>query len=151
MKRPNTIHKSVAKSIVLLFLLAIVSILFSFQANASDSPKSSVTALREGFSHPSRQAGVRCWWWWLNSNITKEAITRDLEQMKAKGFSGAMIFDAGGANQRGNSQVPDGPTFASPQWRQLYKHALNEGKRLGLELGRAERYAGLRSQAVDLV
>jgi hypothetical protein len=135
MKKPNTIHKSVAKSIVLLFLLAIVSILFSFQANASESPKSSIIALREGFSQPPRNAGVRCWWWWLNSNVTKEAIMRDLEQMKAKGFSGAMIFDAGGANQRGNAQVPDGPTFASPQWRQLYKHALNEGKRLGLELG----------------
>jgi len=135
MKRPNTIHKSIAQSIVLLFLLAIASILISCKTNALDSPKSSVTALREGFSQPPRYAGVRCWWWWLNSNVTKEAITHDLEQMKAKGFSGAMIFDAGGANQRGNSQVPDGPTFASPQWRQLYKYALNEGKRLGLELG----------------
>ena len=91
--------------------------------------------MRQGFLQPPRHAGVRCWWWWLNSNVTKEAITRDLEEMKAKGFSGAMIFDAGGANQRGNAQVPDGPRFASPRWRQLYKHALNEGKRLGLELG----------------
>jgi hypothetical protein len=135
MKRPNTIPGCVAKSIVLLFLLAIPSTLFSCRANTLDSPKSSVTTLREDFSHPPRQAGVRCWWWWLNSNVTKEAITRDLEQMKAKDFSGAMIFDAGGANQGGNAQVPDGPTFASAQWRQLYKHALNEAKRLGLELG----------------
>lgn len=32
----------------------------------------------------------------LNGNVTKEAITRDLEEMKAKGFSGALIFDADG-------------------------------------------------------
>ncbi|MBZ0258572.1 discoidin domain-containing protein, partial [bacterium] len=89
----------------------------------------------DGFKNPPREYGVRCWWWWLNSNVTKEAITRDLEAMKSKGFSGAMIFDAGGAEQQGNSRVPDGPTYASPEWRELYKHALAEGKRLGLKLG----------------
>ncbi|MBN1795949.1 MAG: discoidin domain-containing protein [Sedimentisphaerales bacterium] len=92
-------------------------------------------ALEKGFTNPPRQYGVRCWWWWLNSNVTKEAITRDLEEMKAKGFSGAMLFDAGGANQWGNNQVPAGPTFASDKWRQLYKHALKEAERLGLVLG----------------
>ncbi|HRU15514.1 MAG TPA: glycosyl hydrolase [Anaerohalosphaeraceae bacterium] len=87
------------------------------------------------FLNPPSWAGVRCWWWWLNSNVTKEAITRDLEEMKAKGFSGAMIFDAGGADQRGNAPVPAGPLFASPAWVELYKHALQEADRLGLEIG----------------
>jgi len=135
MKRLNAIQRSVAKSISLLLLLAVTFTLLSCRAGRLQADESNTAALRNGFSQPPRHAGVRCWWWWLNSNVTKEAITRDLEQMKAKGFSGAMIFDAGGANQRGNAQVPDGPRFASPQWRQLYKHALNEGKRLGLELG----------------
>jgi len=135
MKRPNNVLHNVAKSIVLLFLPVMLFMFLSCRTNTLHPNKSSMTALRKGFLEPPRQAGVRCWWWWLNSNVTKEAITRDLEQMKAKGFSGAMIFDAGGADQRGNSQVPAGPTFASPQWRQLYNHALQEGKRLGLELG----------------
>jgi hypothetical protein len=135
MKNLNTIERSLTKSIPLLFILAFVFMLLSCQASGQQSPKSSIVTLREGFSNPPRHAGVRCWWWWLNSNVTKEAITRDLEEMKAKGFSGAMIFDAGGANQRGNAQVSAGPTFASPEWRQLYKHALSEGERLGLELG----------------
>lgn len=87
------------------------------------------------FQNPPAWAGVRCWWWWLNSNVTAEAITRDLEEMKAKGFSGAMIFDAGGADQRGNAPVPAGPLFASPEWVKLYRHALQEAQRLGLELG----------------
>jgi hypothetical protein len=54
--------------------------------------------------------------------------------MKAKGFGGALICDAGGAEQRANSQVPHGPTFFSPAWRELYKHALREADRLGLEM-----------------
>ena len=91
--------------------------------------------LEDGFKNPPKEDGVRCWWWWLNGNVTKEAITRDLEAMKSKHFSGAMIFDAGGAEQRGNSQVPAGPLYGSPAWRELFLHALNEAKRLGLELG----------------
>ncbi|ARK11122.1 glycosyl hydrolase [Fibrella sp. ES10-3-2-2] len=86
------------------------------------------------FAAPPANYGIRCWWWWLNGNVTKEVITRDLEAMKAKGFSGACIFDAGGAEQRGNAQVPEGPLFGSPAWRELYLHAVREANRLGLVL-----------------
>ncbi len=98
--------------------------------NAADDNRS----LEEGFVNPPQSAGIRCFWWWLNGNVTKNAITRDLEEMKAKGFSGALIVDAGGANQRGNKQVPAGPTFATPQWRKLFKHAVQQADKLGLEL-----------------
>jgi hypothetical protein len=70
----------------------------------------------------------------LNGNVTKEAITRDLEEMKAKGFSGACLFDAGGQNQQGNGDVPEGPMFGSPAWRELFVHAVHEADRLGLVL-----------------
>jgi (4-O-methyl)-D-glucuronate---lignin esterase len=94
-----------------------------------------VVDIEAGWHDPPAMSRVRCWWWWLNGNVTKEAITRDLEQMKAKGFGGANIIDAGGADQRGNRQVPHGPDFASPAWRELFLHALKEADRLGFELG----------------
>src|SRR6266545_7577286 len=90
--------------------------------------------LEQQFKSPDRKYGIRCWWWWLNGNVTKEAITRDLEEMKAKGFGGALICDAGGAEQDGNDRVPHGPTFFTPEWRELYKHSLREAARLGLEM-----------------
>ena len=91
--------------------------------------------LEQRWRHPPRESGVRCWWWWLNGNVTKAAITKDLEAMHDKGFSGAMIFDADGSGQKGNRRVPEGPMFGSDEWTDLYLHALNEGKRLGLKLG----------------
>ncbi|MFM1942130.1 MAG: hypothetical protein RI897_1112 [Verrucomicrobiota bacterium] len=91
-------------------------------------------ALDAGFDSPPPQARLRAYWWWLNGNVTREAITRDLEAMAAQGFGGALICDAGGAEQRGNDQVPHGPDFGSPEWRSLYRHALSEAQRLGLEL-----------------
>lgn len=94
-----------------------------------------VVDLEAGWREPPASARTRCWWWWLNGNVTKEAITRDLEEMKAKGLGGANIIDAGGAEQRGHRQVPHGPDYASAEWRELFVHALAEADRLGLELG----------------
>jgi alpha-L-rhamnosidase len=94
--------------------------------------KKQVVLSEKIFQNPPPQYGIRCWWWWLNGNVTKEAITRDLSEMKAKGFSGACIFDAGGHNQRGNGDIPAGPLWGSPAWRELYLHAINEAEKLGL-------------------
>ena len=59
--------------------------------------------LKSNFQQPDKAYGVNCWWWWLNGNVTKDAITKDLEAMKSRNFQGAMIFDAGGHNKRGCS------------------------------------------------
>src|SRR5262252_2932177 len=90
--------------------------------------------LAAGFRNPPAEARIRCYWWWLNGNTKKEAITRDLEAMSAKGYGGALLVDAGGAEQRGNQQVPAGPMFGSSAWRELFRHALAEAARLDLEL-----------------
>ncbi|HSY17808.1 MAG TPA: glycosyl hydrolase [Candidatus Acidoferrales bacterium] len=90
--------------------------------------------LESGWENPPNAARLRAYWWWLNGNVTKASITRDLEQMKAKGFAGAVLVDADGASQGGNAKVPHGPTFFTPEWRELYKHALREADRLGLEI-----------------
>ena len=91
-------------------------------------------SLEAGWANPPLAARTRCFWWWLNGNVTKEAITRDLEEMKAKGMGGGLIFDADGSGQRGNQRVPAGPMFGSEEWRKLFVHAVNEADRLGLEL-----------------
>ncbi|SPE27405.1 Glycoside hydrolase family 2 sugar binding protein [Candidatus Sulfopaludibacter sp. SbA3] len=90
--------------------------------------------LLAGFTNPPPEARMRCYWWWLNGHTTEAAITRDLEQMKAKGYGGALLVDADGSSQVGNQAVPAGPMFATPEWRVLYRHALKEADRLGLEI-----------------
>jgi len=114
----------IKKCIVTLFLVLSAIILFSGCTTGDD----------ESFRNPSPESGVNCWWWWLNGNVDAEAITSDLEAMKEKGFQGAVIFDAGGHNQRGNRDVPAGPRFGSPEWTDLFVFALDEAERLGLEM-----------------
>ncbi|MBM4156076.1 MAG: glycoside hydrolase family 2 [Lentisphaerae bacterium] len=90
--------------------------------------------LETDFRTPPRDARARCWWWWLNSNVDREVISRDLAEMKRQGMGGAAIFDAGGATQDGHRPVPGGPVFAGPEWKALFRHALDEAARHGLEL-----------------
>ena len=97
------------------------------------------SALETGWQNPPNEARLRAYWWRLNGNVTKVSITHDLEEMKAKGFGGAVIIDANGSSQEGNAEVAHGPTFFSPAWRDLFKHTLREADRLGLEMSRNDQ------------
>jgi hypothetical protein len=117
-----------------IFLALAILLAAIAPAGAADTAEPTVDTLARGFDHPPRSARLMAYWWWLNGNVTRESITRDLEEMKAKGFGGAILCDAGGATQDGNAGVPAGPCFGSPDWIQLYRHTLREATRLKLDI-----------------
>lgn len=90
--------------------------------------------LKEEFQNTPPESRLRCWWWWLNSNTTMETITRDLEEMKAKGYGGATIYDGGVGIDRYAKNTPSGPRFLSKHWLELYRFAVKESDRIGIEL-----------------
>lgn len=84
--------------------------------------------LEAGFQSPPDSAKPQTWWHWMNGNVTKEGITADLEAMKQIGLGGAEIFNP-------DCGIPAGPVkFNSPEWHEMFKHAVHEANRLGLEL-----------------
>ena len=121
------------------FLIAFFSLMFSCSPPAEEISEElqaiNYAWLKNNFQSPPKESGVNCWWWWLNGNVSKEAITKDLEAMRSRNFQGAMIFDAGGHNHRGNKDIPAGPLFGSDEWNKLFIFALDEAERLGLEMG----------------
>ncbi|GAA4799285.1 hypothetical protein GCM10023231_30090 [Olivibacter ginsenosidimutans] len=117
--------------VLLLFLFVLCLGARDQQIMTNEQPLLS----EDRFRRPTAQDGISCFWWWLNGNVTKASITHDLEDMHEKGFNGALIFDAGGQDQGGNDQVPQGPLFGSAEWRALFEHAVKEAHRLGLKLG----------------
>ncbi len=94
----------------------------------------SVSAMTKGFKTLPSESRMRCYWWWLNGMATTESITRDLEEMKAKGYGGASIVDAGSSSYNVARKTAAGPVFMSPAWMELYQHAVKEAGRLGIEL-----------------
>lgn len=84
--------------------------------------------LEAGFRNPPDWARPWVYWFWLNGNITREGITRDLEAMRRVGIGGVLIMEV-------DQGVPAGSVaFASSQWRELFKHVVSEAHRLGLQV-----------------
>ena len=88
--------------------------------------------LRHSFNAPPNQANPRVYWWWLYNRINKEGITRDLQEFKEKGISGVNLICTGGY---AGDKALEGIKWLSPEWRELFRHAVSEAKRLDIELG----------------
>ena len=139
------------KHITIRIVATVVLILLAMGA-AGANKASRPDPLADGFRTPPDSAKPWCYWWWLDSNATKEGITRDLEEMKRQGIAGALIFDAGKGTNPSNDDYkprirggndfdpvkgigsPIGPLFMGPEWRELFKHAVKEANRLGIDL-----------------
>ncbi len=87
--------------------------------------------LERDFLVPPDSAKPWAYWWWLDGASSKEGITKDLEEMKAQGISGVLLFDAGS----GGPPAPKGNPFMSDPWRENFRHAVREAARLGIEMG----------------
>jgi hypothetical protein len=114
--------------------MVVLTVAFLAMILNGEIPARAQSPLDDAWNNPPLESRLRAYWWWLNGNVTKESITRDLEGMKAKGFAGAVLIDADGSSQEGNVETPHGPDFFSPAWRELYKYTLREANRLGLEI-----------------
>ena len=123
-------HKTLLLGIALLAALVTTA----QQKTIFTSTNIAYQDLKSGFADPPSEARLRCYWWWLNSMVTKESITRDLEEMKDKGYGGASIFDAGSSSYQSAAKTAAGPVFMSPEWMELYKHTVKEADRIGIEL-----------------
>jgi len=86
------------------------------------------TSLEQGFRTPPNSAKAYTWWHWINGNISKPGITKDLEAMKRFGLGGAQIFNV-------DVSIPAGDApFMGAKWKNCLAWAFSEAKRLGLEL-----------------
>jgi len=85
-------------------------------------------SLEEGFAKPPAAAMPGVWWRWIDGNVTREGISRDLSEMARKGIRSVDIFDVGGG-------LPAGPAgMMGPQWRELFQHTLAEATKFGIEV-----------------
>lgn len=88
----------------------------------------------EAFLNPPLQARPSALWTWLNGYVELPQITRELEEMKAKGMRGAIIWDLGSIADP-EKIIPKGPAFLGKESLAAIHHAMDEAQRLGLELG----------------
>ncbi|SLK02966.1 glycosyl hydrolase [Novosphingobium mathurense] len=88
-------------------------------------------SLEEAFNDPPNSARPRVWWHWMNGNITKDGIRKDLEWMKRVGIGGLQNFDA---NLQTPQIVDHRLVYMTPEWKDAFRFAAHEADRLDLEL-----------------
>ena len=89
-------------------------------------------SLESDFTQPPEATKPRCYWYWMDGQITKEGITRDMEAMKrvgiGEGYIGVISGQAGTPASGGSNALTD-------EWWGFIEHAMREGTRLGVDVG----------------
>ncbi|MDG2003609.1 MAG: glycosyl hydrolase [Novosphingobium sp.] len=87
--------------------------------------------LEEQFQDPPNSARPRVWWHWMNGNISKDGIAKDLAWMKRVGIGGLQNFDV---NLMTPQVVEKRLVYMTPEWKDAFRFTAEETERLGLEL-----------------
>ena len=89
----------------------------------ADTPapvSASAQTLDDQFRDPPASARPRVWWHWMNGNISKDGIAKDLAWMKAMGIGGLQNFDANLATP----QIVDKRiVYMTPEWKDAFRFA----------------------------
>ena len=86
--------------------------------------------LLENFQNPPQEARPRVWWHWMNGNITKDGIYKDIMWMNRAGIGGFHAFDAGLATPQ---VVDERLIYMTPEWKDAFKYAITLADSLGME------------------
>ena len=85
-----------------------------------NDPPLSTDPLLQAFRSPPPSAKARVWWHWMNGNVSKEGIRRDLEWMHRVGIGGLNAIDASLVTP----QVVDKRLiYMTPEWQDAFRYA----------------------------
>jgi len=85
------------------------------------------TLSKEAFKNPTNTSKPLTWWHWINGNVTKDGIKKDLVDMKRIGIGGVQLFDT-------HMYLPKGPVrYGSETWFNNVQYAIQICDSLGLE------------------
>jgi len=113
------------KKILSLFGQLLLTLISFSQANNSND------VLYKDFVTPPNSARPRVWWHWMNGNITKDGIRKDLEWMHRAGIGGFQNFDA----SLGTPQIVEKRlTYMTPGWIDAFKFTTKLADSLKLEM-----------------
>lgn len=107
--------------------IAVTAVDLTVLASGKEAGLSINDPLAQIFKDPPTAARPRCYWYWMNGNITREGISADLEQLSQIGIGGVNYFDIG--------LLPAGSVVnRSREWYELVEFAVNEAAKRNIKL-----------------
>lgn len=76
------------KAVVLFFALFLLTSCGQQESKLSDERYETIVS---GFKTPTEANHLWCYWYWINDDISKDGITKDLTAMKEAGIGTALI------------------------------------------------------------
>jgi hypothetical protein len=116
MKRINTI----------VALLTVGLLTYGLLCCTSLNNDRELTLLEEGFKNPPSSARAGVYWYFMDGNFSKEAVTKDLEAMEQAGIGHVLFLEVSVSIPRGKVD------FLSEEWQELFAFAVHECERLGI-------------------
>jgi len=90
--------------------------------------------IKADFLNPPAETRPGCYWYWINDNVSKAGITKDLEGMARVGIGRAYIGHI--FNHRNETDTPIGDVqFMTDAWWEAVQWAVKEAGRCGIEIG----------------
>ena len=111
-----------------LFVPLILGLLLLGSLAVRADDRATLQTLKAGWNNPARTYKPHTRWWWPGNALTKADITWQMEQMAGQGMGGVEIMSAWKMFEQGNHD------YLSPEFIELVKHAVAEGKRLNLDV-----------------
>jgi hypothetical protein len=88
-------------------------------------------SLKEGFVNPPSHVRPQIWWHWMNGNITKDGIRKDIEWFDRIGLGGFHVFDAIFSTPQ---VVEERLVYMEEPWQDAFKYAIDLADSLGLDV-----------------
>lgn len=111
-----------------LFKTFFLFLLFLSSFTVFPQVTNKTNTLRSEFKDPPDSSRPGVYWYFMDGNISKTGMTKDLESMKKAGIGSVVFLEV-------NVGVPRGPVdFFSEEWQELFAHAVEECERLGIEM-----------------
>ncbi|MDR1372869.1 MAG: glycosyl hydrolase [Dysgonamonadaceae bacterium] len=85
-----------------------------------------MSKIESGFVNPPDSARPGVYWYFMDGNISKSGITKDLESMKKAGIGYVLFLEVGIGIPRGTVD------YMSEEWQDCFVHAVRECERLGI-------------------
>jgi hypothetical protein len=111
---------------IINLLFTFIFLQYSFIALGQQTDKSPL--LKEGFQNPPPTSFPGVYWYFMDGNLSREGMTKDLESMKEVGISNLIYLEVGIGVPRGSVD------FMSEEWQDLYVHAVREAERLEIKI-----------------
>jgi len=111
--------------------LSVAAFAHNYKREVPETVATAGSDLYKEFVNPPKSARPRVWWHWMNGNITKDGIRKDLLWMHRTGIAGFHSFDAG----LETPQVVDKRLiYMTPEWKDAFKYAINLADSLDMEM-----------------